>query len=263
MASEGGGEHGGGMAEYISHHLQHLATAKQDGLFDVNVLHLDTVFFAVLCGLLALIPFYFAARRATAGVPGRFQAFVEMLVEFVEEQAKGMVHGKLTFIAPLALTVFVWVAMMNAIDLFPVDLLSAHRSQLFHIDYLRPLPTADLNGTFGMAIAVLLLVVYYNIKIKGVGGWLHQWVTAPFGNGEDHRESADLDRRAGARRRQRPVHRHRIHRQHVLARHASVRKHVRGRADFLSDRRSRRQPHDFRRRHAPVQPARCGRSSTS
>ena len=180
MASESGGEHGGGMSAYISHHLQHLATAKQGGLFDVNNLHLDTVFFAVLCGLLVLVPFYFAARRATAGVPGRFQAFVEMLVEFVEEQAKGMVHGKLTFIAPLALTIFLWVAMMNAIDLFPVDLFP-RIARLFHIDYLRPLPTADLNGTFGMALAVLLLVVYYNIKIKGVGGWLHQWVTAPFG----------------------------------------------------------------------------------
>jgi F-type H+-transporting ATPase subunit a len=180
MASESGGEHGG-LAGYISHHLQHLATGKQGALFDPNVLHLDTIFFAVLCGLVVLTPLYFAARRSTAAVPGRFQAFVEMLVEFVEEQAKGMVHGKLTFIAPLALTVFIWVAMMNAIDLIPVDAFPWIARNIFHIDYLRPLPTADLNGTFGMAIAVLLLVVYYNIKVKGVGGWLHQWVTAPFG----------------------------------------------------------------------------------
>jgi F-type H+-transporting ATPase subunit a len=181
MASESGGEHGGGLAEYISHHLQHLATGVQRALFDPNVVHLDTVFFAIMCGLLALIPMFFAARRATARVPGRFQAFVEMLVEFVEEQAKGMVHGKLTFIAPLALTVFVWVAMMNAIDLFPVDLFPWIARTFFHIEYLRPLPTADLNGTFGMALGVLLLVIYYNVKVKGVGGWLHQWVTAPFG----------------------------------------------------------------------------------
>jgi F-type H+-transporting ATPase subunit a len=177
--SESGGEPGG-MSEYISHHLHHLATQHQHGLFDPNVLHLDTVFFAVLCGLVVLTPLFFAARRATAGVPGRFQTFVEMLVEFVEEQAKAMVHGKLTFIAPLALTVFMWVAMMNAIDLFPVDLFPTIARWL-HIDYLRPLPTADVNGTFGMALAVLLLVIYYNIKIKGVGGWLRQWVTAPFG----------------------------------------------------------------------------------
>ncbi len=180
MASEGGGE-SVGMSDYISHHLHHLASHHQEGMFDLHVLHLDTVFFAVLCGVLFLIPFFFAARKATAGVPGRFQAFVEMLVEFVEEQAKGMVHGNLKFIAPLALTVFVWVALMNAIDLIPVDLFP-RIAQLFGIEYLRPLPTADLNGTFGIAIGVLLLVFYYNVKIKGVGGFAHQWLTAPFGN---------------------------------------------------------------------------------
>ncbi|HKE94335.1 MAG TPA: F0F1 ATP synthase subunit A [Povalibacter sp.] len=170
------------MSEYISHHLHHLATEHQEALFDPHVLHLDTIFFAILCGLVVLIPFYFAARKATAGVPGRFQAFVEMLVEFVDEQAKSMVHGgTLKFIAPLALTVFAWVTMMNAIDLIPVDLFPWIARQL-HIDYLRPLPTADLNGSFGMAIAVLLLVFYYNLKVKGVGGFLHQWITAPFGN---------------------------------------------------------------------------------
>lgn len=179
MASESGGEHGG-MAEYISHHLTHLSTARQQGLFDSNVLHLDTVFFSLLCGLLVLLFLRLAARKATAGVPGRFQAFVEMLVEFVNEQAKSMVHGKLTFIAPLALTVFVWVALMNAIDLLPVDWFP-RAGELVGIHYVRPLATADINGTFGIAVGVLLLVFYYNLKIKGVGGFLHQWVTAPFG----------------------------------------------------------------------------------
>jgi F-type H+-transporting ATPase subunit a len=181
ISSEGGHE-SGGMSEYISHHLTYLSNQAQESLFDINVLHLDTIFFSILCGLLFLIPFYLAARRSTAGVPGRFQAFVEMLVEFVEEQAKGMVHGKLTYIAPLALSVFVWVALMNAIDLLPVDLLPWIAHNVFHVDYLRPLPTADLNGTFGIAIGVLLLVFYYNIKVKGVGGFAHQWITAPFGN---------------------------------------------------------------------------------
>jgi F-type H+-transporting ATPase subunit a len=180
MASEASGEPGG-LAEYISHHLHFLATHHQEGLFDLHVLHLDTIFFSILCGLLVLIPFFFAARNATPGVPGRFQAFVEMLVEFVEEQAKGMVHGNLKFIAPLALTVFAWVTMMNAVDLVPVDFFPWIAKSL-GFDYLRPLPTADINGTFGMAVAVLLLVFYYNLKIKGVGGFLHQWVTAPFGN---------------------------------------------------------------------------------
>jgi len=180
MASEAGGEHGG-LAEYISHHLHHLASHHQEGLFDLHVLHLDTLFFSILCGFVVLIPFFFAARKATAGVPGRFQAFIEMLVEFVEEQAKGMVHGNLKFIAPLALTVFAWVTMMNAIDLIPVDLFPWIAKHI-GVDYLRPLPTADVNGTLGMALAVLLLVFYYNLKVKGVGGFLHQWITAPFGN---------------------------------------------------------------------------------
>jgi F-type H+-transporting ATPase subunit a len=179
MASEAGGEHS--FAEYISHHLQHLATEKARGLIDFGVIHLDTLFFSILCGLVFLIPFIRAARKATPGVPGRFQTAVEMLVEFVEEQAKGMVHGDLKFIAPLALTVFVWVALMNAIDLIPVDLFPSI-AKVFGIEYLRPLPTADLNGTFGLSIAVLLLVFYYNVKVKGIGGFLHQWITAPFGN---------------------------------------------------------------------------------
>src|SRR5262245_51434695 len=146
MASEAVEKGSPSMGEYISHHLHHLASKHQEGLFDPSVYHLDTIFFSVLCGLIVLLPFYFAARTATAGVPGRFQTAVEMLVEFVEEQAKGMVHGDLKFVAPLALTVFVWVAMMNAIDLLPVDLLPWIAKQL-HLPYLRPLPTADLNGT--------------------------------------------------------------------------------------------------------------------
>lgn len=179
MASEGS-EHGG-MAGYISHHLKHLATGEQSALFDPNVLHLDTIFFSVLSGVVVLFALRLAARHATAGVPGRFQAFVEMLVEFVNEQAKGMVHGKLTFIAPLALTVFLWVAFMNAIDLLPVDWLPWVAHNVVGVEYLRPLATADLNGTFGIALGVLLLVFYYNVKIKGLGGFLHQWLTAPFG----------------------------------------------------------------------------------
>ncbi|HLS80634.1 MAG TPA: F0F1 ATP synthase subunit A [Steroidobacter sp.] len=178
-ASESGAEHGG-MAEYISHHLQHLANGKQAALFDLSVIHLDTLFFSILCGVIVLTVLRLAARRATAGVPGRFQAFVEMIVEFVDEQAKSIVHGKLDFIAPLALTVFLWVATMNAIDLLPVDWFPTIASW-FGIHYLRPLPTADVNGAFGLSVAVLALAFFYNIKIKGLGGWLRQWLTSPFG----------------------------------------------------------------------------------
>lgn len=180
MAAEGGGDHGG-LAGYISHHLTHLQNKPAVDLFDFSVVRYDTVFFALLTGAIVIFMLRSAAKRATAGVPGKFQCFVEMLVEFVYEQAKSLVHGKLDYIAPLALTVFMWVALMNAIDLLPVDWLPWIAHNVFHIEYLRPLPTADINATLGMSLGVLILVFYYNIKIKGVGGWLHQWACAPFG----------------------------------------------------------------------------------
>ena len=128
-----------------------------------------------------MLVFRRAAKNATSGVPGKFQCAVEMLVDMVEEQSKSIVHGDRTFIAPCALTVFVWVVLMNAIDLVPVDLLPAIAG-LFGIHYLRPLPTADLNGTMGISLAVLLLSLYYGFKIKGAGGWFHELFSAPFGN---------------------------------------------------------------------------------
>src|SRR5262245_43213372 len=180
MASESGGDHGEGMSGYISHHLHHLASKPQHSLIDFSVVHKDTLFFSLLCAAITLLLLRLAARKATPGVPGKFQCAVEMLVEYVDEQARTLVHGNLKYIAPLALTVFVWVAFMNAIDLLPVDLLPwvAHQ---FGINYLRPLPTADLNGPIGMSIGTLVLVLYYSVKVKGLGGWLHELATAPFG----------------------------------------------------------------------------------
>ncbi len=166
--------------EYIVHHLTHLSTAKQKFIVDFSVFNVDTIFFSVACLLLTLWMLRTAARRATAGVPTKFQAAIELLVEMVEEQSKSIVHGDRTFIAPLALTVFVWIIFMNTIDLIPVDLFPAIAG-LFGIHYLRPLPTADLNGTIGMSFGVLLLMIYYGIKIKGLGGWVHELFTAPFG----------------------------------------------------------------------------------
>jgi F-type H+-transporting ATPase subunit a len=178
MASEGGDK--GGLTGYINHHLHHLANREQHGLLDFSVVHLDTVFFSLLCGFLVLFMLWRAARKATAAVPGRFQTAVEMLVDMANEQANALVRGNLTFIAPLALTVFCWVVLMNAIDLLPVDLLPVV-GKWFDVDYLRPLPTADLNATLGMAVGVLVLVLYYSIKIKGLGGWIHELLCAPFG----------------------------------------------------------------------------------
>ena len=182
MANEGGAEHGGeGLSGYIAHHLHHLSSKEQHSIFDLSIVHWDTLFFSLLCAALVLVLLRIAASRATPGVPGKFQTAVEMLVEMVEEQAKAMVHGSLKYIAPLALTVFVWVAVMNAIDLLPVDWFPTAAKKL-GVPYLRPLPTADLNLTFGLALGTLILAFYYSVKIKGLGGFLHELVAAPFGS---------------------------------------------------------------------------------
>jgi F-type H+-transporting ATPase subunit a len=178
MAASG---HAPTATEYIVHHLTHLSTGKQKSIIDFTVFNLDTIFFSILILCCALLILWLAARKVTSGVPGRFQAAVEVLVELVEEQSKSIVHGDRTFIAPLALTVFVWIVLMNAIDLIPVELFPWIAHNVFHIEYLRPLPTADLNGTLGMSLSVLLLMIYYGIKIKGAGGWVHELFTAPFG----------------------------------------------------------------------------------
>jgi len=176
-----GAAHAPTASEYIVHHLGHLSTKHQDKIVDFSIINLDTVFWSVLMGVVGLTLMIYAARRATAGVPGRFQAFVEMIVEMVNDQAKNIVHGDRSFIAPLALTVFVWVFLMNSLDFLPVDLF-AGIFRLFGADpHFRIVPTADLNGTLGMAVGVLALMLYYNVKIKGLGGFIHELFCAPFG----------------------------------------------------------------------------------
>ncbi|MCD6027052.1 MAG: atpB [Solimicrobium sp.] len=177
-------EHAPTASEYIVHHLGHFSSQPQTFIVDMSVINIDTIFWSILAGVVGCGLLYFAARRATAGVPGRFQSAIEMLVEMVEEQSKNMIHGNRSFIAPLALTIFVWVALMNSLDFLPVDLFS----QLFHflgidsvIRHHRVVPTADLNGTIGISLGVFALMLYYNLKIKGLGGFLHEIVAAPFG----------------------------------------------------------------------------------
>jgi len=155
-------------SEYIAHHLRHYTSAPQHGLFDISVIHYDTLLFSLLTAALVVIGLRRVARRATAGVPGRLQAFVELLVELVDEQAKAVVSVDRTYAAPLALTVFCWVTLMNAIDLIPVDAIP-YAARLLGVEHVRPLVTADLNAPLGMALGVLLLSLYYGIKIKGVG----------------------------------------------------------------------------------------------
>ncbi len=173
--------------EYVVHHLGHLTnTGKpQTAIIDFSIINFDTIFWSVLLGALAVFLMARAARHATAGVPGRFQAMVEILVEMVENQSKSIVHGDRTFIAPLALTVFVWIFFLNAMDLLPVDLphfvfIATGLDQ--YIQYHRIVATADLNGALGMALGVFVLMIYYNLKIKGVGGFIHELFCAPFGS---------------------------------------------------------------------------------
>ena len=171
-------------SEYIAHHMTFFSSKPQTSVIDFSIVNYDTLFWSIAMALLTLVILWMAARRATSGVPGRFQCAIEMLVELVEDQSKSMIHGSRTFIAPLALTVFVWVALMNSLDLIPVDLPGRVIGWigLSHvIPHHRIVPTADINGTFGIALGVFLLMLYYNIKVKGLGGWLHELVTAPFG----------------------------------------------------------------------------------
>jgi len=183
MAATGHEGHAPTAGEYIVHHLHHLQTGKQTGVVDFSVVNVDSVFFAVALGALGCWLLWLAARKATSGVPGRFQAAVEILVEMVDGQAKGIVHSAESrkFVAPLALTVFIWIFLMNAMDLLPVDLLPFFGERAVHLPYLRVVPTADLSITMGLSLSVLLICIYYNIKIKGAGGWAHELVSAPFG----------------------------------------------------------------------------------
>jgi F-type H+-transporting ATPase subunit a len=178
-------EHGPTASEYIHHHLTHFQTVHQDKIIDFSVINKDTMFWSIAMGVIGLLVMWLAARRATSGVPGRFQAAVEMLVEMVEDQSKAIVHGDRSFIAPLALTVFVWVFLMNSMDFLPVDMFSSliNAAGLENVlPHLRVVPTADLNGTLGMALGVFALMIFYNIKIKGLGGFVHELFCAPFGS---------------------------------------------------------------------------------
>ena len=166
--------------EYIQHHMAHLASMKQGSIIDFSVVNYDTLFFSVLMLVVAFFVLRAGAKKATSGVPGKMQCAVEMLVEMVNNQAKNIVHGDRTFVAPLALTVFCWVTLMNCIDLIPVDLFPMMAGWI-GLSHLRPLPTADLNGTLGMSLGVLLLMLYYGVKVKGFSGFIAELFTAPFG----------------------------------------------------------------------------------
>ncbi|MDQ3059308.1 MAG: F0F1 ATP synthase subunit A [Pseudomonadota bacterium] len=194
MSAENAGTHAPTAGEYIQHHLHHLQkdfsfqNVEQHGIVDFSLFNLDSLIYSVLLGVIGCFFLWRAASKATSGVPGRFQAAVEILSEMVDNQAKGVIHNATSrkLVSPLALTVFIWIFLMNAMDMLPVDAIPAiwHGvgPALGHNDFMRVVPTADLSTTLGLSTSVLLVCLVYNIKIKGIGGWLHELVAAPFGD---------------------------------------------------------------------------------
>ena len=166
--------------EYISHHLANRTVSLGDGPF--WTLHLDTLVTAVVLGVIGFTFLWWVVRGATAGVPNRRQAFVELLFDFIDEQVKGIFHGDRSFVSPLALTVFVWVVLMNAMDFIPIDLAGLVTERALGQHAWRPVPTSDVNTTFALALSVWLLMLFYNVKVKGIGGWAHELFCTPFGS---------------------------------------------------------------------------------
>ena len=184
MAGESG--HGAQTSgEYIAHHLQNLQVCKADGEWVWNhcagnplAINVDSMFFSVLLGLVFILIFRSAAKKASSGQPGKMQAFVEIIIDFIDSSVKDTFHGKSRLIAPLALTIFVWVFLMNLMDLIPVDWLPMIGGAI-GVPYLKVVPTTDVNITFGMSIAVFFLILFYSIRSKGIRGFIAELTLHP------------------------------------------------------------------------------------
>jgi len=176
---------GGGSTEYIQHHLHHLQWQVGDSKF--MTINVDSVFFTLVMSVLFLFFFLRTSRKATVGVPGKFQCAVEMIVGFVDRLVRETFHGRSKLIAPLALTIFCLVFMMNFMDMLPVDWLPAlwgKGNELAGHDpahaYLRVVPTADLNTTLGLSVMVFILIQVFGVRHKGIGTFVKEAFTAPF-----------------------------------------------------------------------------------
>ena len=184
MASEGG--HGPQTSgDYIQHHLQNLQVCKVDDEWVWNhcagnpmAINVDSMFWSVLLGVVFIWMFRSAAKKSSSGKPGKFQAFVEIIVDFIDGSVKDTYHGKSNLIAPLALTIFVWVFLMNLMDLIPVDWIPGVAGMV-GIPYMKVVPTTDVNITFGMSISVFVLIIFFTIKNKGVGGFIRELTMHP------------------------------------------------------------------------------------
>ena len=178
---------------YIKHHLQNLTfgdhpehgwsiahSAQEAADMGFIAIHLDSMFWSIFLGALFLIVFRLVAVRVTSGTPGKLQNFIEWIVDFIEDNVRGSFSGKNDLIAPLALTLFVWILLMNLMDLVPVDWIP-ELAKLLGIEYMKVVPTTDPNVTFAMALSVFVLMIYFNIKNKGVSGFLGELTLQPFG----------------------------------------------------------------------------------
>jgi F-type H+-transporting ATPase subunit a len=167
-------------SSYIQHHLTFLQKPVGDGTF--WTLNVDSIITGVIVGVIVIGFLWWVVRGATSGVPNRRQAFVELAIEFVDEQVKSLFHhaDRDRLVAPMALTVFVWILIMNAMDLLPVDILTKGLAAI-GVHEWRPVPTADVNTTFALSLSVWLLMIGFAIAAKGLGGWLHELFCAPFG----------------------------------------------------------------------------------
>lgn len=167
-------------SSYIDHHLSF--NVKQVAEGDFWSVNFDTLIVSALLGLIIFGFLWWVVRGATAGVPGKRQAFIELLMEFIDDQVKGIFHGdRHKFVAPAALTVFVWVFAMNAMDFLPIDIMAWVYHHVFGQERFRAVPTSDVNATFALALSVWFLMIFFNVKVKGLRGWLHELFCSPFG----------------------------------------------------------------------------------
>lgn len=176
MAS-GAEQHGGGdsASYYVSHHLTHLQVGEGFWTWNIDTLLVSTVLGVIMCGVM-----YMGARKATAGTPGMLQNMVESLVDFIDGLVKESFPGTSKFVPPFALTIFVWTFLWNCMDLLPVDWLPAAAS-MAGLEYMRVVPSADMNATFAISISVFFLIIIYSIAGKGFGGYAKEWLSHPFG----------------------------------------------------------------------------------
>jgi F-type H+-transporting ATPase subunit a len=168
-------------ASYIQHHLTFFAKPVGDSAGGFWTIHYDTLITSLILGVLVLGFIWLVTRRATAGVPSKTQAFVELTVGFVNDQVRSMFHHDYRIVAPIALTVGLWVLFMNAMDFLPVDIMAWIYEHVFGQHTWRAVPTADVNTTFALSLSVFGLMIFYSIKNKGLGGWLHELIATPFG----------------------------------------------------------------------------------